>query len=184
MRSAEGRADPKRRASHERPDPSLDSPARPGAPAGGQELEAEILSLVQEMAPQLLDPLGVGPITAAQVLVSWSHPGRFRSEAAFASFAGVSPIPASSGLTNRHRINRSGDRQLNRALHTVTLIRMRLDPSTKVYVARRMAEGKTSRDAQRCLKRAICRQIFKILEPSNRSRASSLTDHANQLDAI
>jgi transposase len=99
-----------------------------------KELEAEILSLVQEMAPQLLDLLGVGPITAAQVLISWSHPGRFRSEAAFASFAGVSPIPASSGLTNRHRINRSGDRQLNRALHTVTLIRMRLDPSTKVYV--------------------------------------------------
>ncbi|MFF0794368.1 transposase [Streptomyces spiralis] len=85
------------------------------------------------------------------ILVSWSHQGRFRSEAAFASFAGVSPIPASSGLTNRHRLNRSGDRQLNRAMHTITLIRMRLDPSTKTYVARKITEGKTSRDAQRYL---------------------------------
>ncbi|MER6434160.1 transposase [Streptomyces sp900105245] len=129
-----------------------------------KELETEILSLVRQVAPELLGLLGVGPITAAQVLVSWSHPGRFRSEAAFASFAGVSPIPASSGLTIRHRINRSGDRQLNRALPTITLIRMRLDSATKTYVARRVAEGKTSRDAQRCRKRAICRQLFKILE--------------------
>jgi transposase len=119
--------------------------------AEAKDLENEILALVRQLTPELLDLLGVGPITAAQVLVSWSHPGRFRSEAAFASFAGVSPIPASSGLTNRHRINRSGDRQLNRALHTITLIRMRLDPATKTYVARRVAEGKTSRDAQRCL---------------------------------
>ncbi|MFC4469386.1 IS110 family transposase [Streptomyces xiangluensis] len=137
--------------------------------AEAKDLENEILALVRQLTPELLDLLGVGPITAAQVLVSWSHPGRFRSEAAFASFAGVSPIPASSGLTNRHRINRSGDRQLNRALHTITLIRMRLDPPTKTYVARRVAEGKTSRDAQRCLKRAICRQLFKILERSDRS---------------
>jgi transposase len=137
--------------------------------AEAKDLENEILALVRQLTPELLDLLGVGPITAAQVLVSWSHPGRFRSEAAFASFAGVSPIPASSGLTNRHRINRSGDRQLNRALHTITLIRMRLDPATKTYVARRVAEGKTSRDAQRCLKRAICRQLFKILERSDRN---------------
>ncbi|MFF8880775.1 transposase [Streptomyces flaveolus] len=85
----------------------------------------------------------------SQRLKSWSDgPTRFRSEAAFASFVGVSPIPASSGLTNRHRINRSGDRQLNHALHTITLIRMRLDPATKTYVARRVAERKTSRHAQ------------------------------------
>ncbi|MGW7348879.1 transposase [Streptomyces sp. NPDC054854] len=119
---------------------------------------------MRQVAPELLNLLGVGPITAAQVLVSWSHQGRFRSEAAFASFAGVSPIPASSGFTNRHRLNRSGDRQLNRAMHTIALIRMRLDPATKAYVTRRITEGKTSRDAQRCLKRAICRQLFKILE--------------------
>ncbi|MER7204184.1 transposase [Streptomyces sp. CB01635] len=134
-----------------------------------KDLEGEILGLVRQMSPELLELQGVGPITAAQVLVSWSHPGRFRSKAGFASFAGVSPIPASSGLTNRHRINRSGDRQLNRALHTVTLIRMRLDPATKTYVARRISDGKTSRDAQHCLKRAVCRQLFKILERSDRT---------------
>lgn len=148
--------------------------------AEARDLEGEIISLVRQMAPELLELQGVGPITAAQVLVSWSHPGRFRSEAAFASFAGVSPIPASSGLTNRHRINRSGDRQLNRALHTITLIRMRLDPATKTYVARRISEGKTSRDAQRCLKRAICRQLFKILERSGRTPTTS----SEPLDSI
>ncbi|WAU82606.1 IS110 family transposase [Streptomyces sp. Qhu-G9] len=126
---------------------------------------------MRQLAPELLDLRGVGPITAAQVLVSWSHPGRFRSEAAFASFAGVSPIPASSGLTNRHRLNRSGDRQLNRALHTITLVRTRCDPGTKAYVARRVAEGKSPRDAQRCLKRAVCRQLFKLLERADRITA-------------
>ncbi|MET7605850.1 IS110 family transposase [Streptomyces avermitilis] len=138
--------------------------------AEAKELENEILALVRQQAPELLALLGVGPITAAQILISWSHQGRFRSEAAFASFAGVSPIPASSGLTNRHRLNRSGDRQLNRAMHTITLIRMRLDPSTKKYVARKIAEGKTARDAQRCLKRVVCRQIFKILERADGSQ--------------
>jgi transposase len=88
--------------------------------AEAKELENEILTLVRQQAPALFDLLGVGPITAAQILASWSHQGRFRSEAAFASFAGVSPIPASAGLTNRHRLNRSGDRQLNRAMHTIT----------------------------------------------------------------
>jgi len=132
--------------------------------AEARDLENEILQIVRQQAPELLELLGVGPITAAQILVSWSHPGRFRSEAAFASFAGVAPIPASSGLTNKHRLNRGGDRQLNRAMHTITLIRMRLDPTTKTYVARRISEGKSSRDAQRCLKRNVCRQIFKILE--------------------
>jgi transposase len=146
--------------------------------AEAKELENEILALVRQQAPELLGLLGVGPITAAQILVSWSHQGRFRSEAAFASFAGVSPIPASSGLTNRHRLNRSGDRQLNRAMHTITLIRMRLDPSTKTYVARKTAEGKTSRDAQRCLKRVICRQIFKILERSDRNRLGNVEELA------
>ncbi|WP_229924920.1 IS110 family transposase [Streptomyces sulfonofaciens] len=105
-------------------------------------------------------------------------PGRFRSEAAFASFAGVSLIPASPGLTNRHRLNRSGDRQLNWAMHTITLIRMRIDPTTKTYVARKIVEGKTSRDAQRCLKRVICRQIFKIFERADRNRFANVEELA------
>jgi hypothetical protein len=87
--------------------------------AEANELEADINQLVTTMAPQLLALPGVGPVSAAQVLISWSHPGRFRSEAAFAMFSGAAPIPASSGRTTRHRLNRSGDRQLNRALHTI-----------------------------------------------------------------
>lgn len=146
--------------------------------AEARDLEKEILQIVRQRAPELLELLGVGPITAAQILVSWSHPGRFRSEAAFASFAGVAPIPASSGLTNKHRLNRGGDRQLNRAMHTITLIRMRLDPTTKTYVARRISEGKSSRDAQRCLKRNVCRQIFKILEGRNQSNEEELSQTA------
>ncbi|MEU1409621.1 IS110 family transposase [Streptomyces sp. NPDC005728] len=139
--------------------------------AEGKELELELLALVRTVAPELLALQGIGPISAAQILISWSHVGRFRSEAAFAAFAGVAPIPASSGLTNRHRINRSGDRQLNRALHTITLIRIRLDPATRAYVARRISEGKTARDAQRCLKRAICRHVFKLLERGDQPAA-------------
>jgi transposase len=98
------------------------------------------------------------------VIVSWSHRGRVRSEAAFAQLAGVAPVPASSGQTIRHRLNHSGDRQLNRALHTVVMVRMRQEPTTKAYVARRLAEGKTTREIKRCLKRYIARQLFRELE--------------------
>jgi transposase len=92
----------------------------------------------------------VGPISAAQVLVSWSHAGRLRSEAAFAALAGANPIPASSGQVTWHRLNRSGDRQLNRSLHTVVVARLRDDPDTRAYAARRRAEGKSIRDVRRC----------------------------------
>jgi transposase len=132
-----------------------------------RDLENELAVLVHQIAPDLLALVGVGAITAAQILVSWSHPGRFRSEAAFAAFAGAAPIPASSGMTHRHRLNRGDDRQLNRALHTITLIRMRVDPRTRAYIAKRTAQGKTSRDAQRCIKRALARTIFKLLERSH-----------------
>jgi transposase len=96
-----------------------------------------------------------------QVLISWSHPGRLRSEAAF---AGAASIPASSGLTNRHRLNRGGDRQLNRAVHTIVLIRSRTDPATHAYVSRRLAEGRTLREIKRCLKRIVARQLFRLLQ--------------------
>jgi transposase len=97
-------------------------------------------------------------------LVSWSHAGRFRSEAAFAALAGVSPIPACSGRVVRHRLNRSGDRQLNQVLHTIALVRLRDDPETRAYATRRTAEGKSSRDIKRCLKRILARQLFRLLE--------------------
>jgi transposase len=141
------------------------------------ELCAELDRLVAAVAPWLLELPGVGPISAAQVLVSWSHAGRLRSEAAFAALAGVNPIPASSGQVTRHRLNRSGDRQLNRALHTIVLARLRDDPQTRAYAARRRGEGKSIRDIRRCLKRAIARQLFKLLERHNRS-AVELASHS------
>jgi transposase len=103
------------------------------------ELEREILIYVCAIAPALLDEPGVGPIVAAQLLVAWSHHGRVHSEAAFARLAGVAPIPASSGQTKRHRLSRGGDRQLNRALHTIVPHRRHHDPKTRDYIARRIA---------------------------------------------
>ncbi|MGE3835083.1 MAG: transposase, partial [Acidimicrobiia bacterium] len=126
--------------------------------------EKAILAIVRAWRPDLLDERGVGPIVAAVVLCAWSHPGRVRSDAAFAMLAGVCPIPASSGLTTRHRLNRSGDRQLNRALHVIVLSRLRYDPATRAYAERRRAEGKTDRDIKRCLKRYIARHLYRQLE--------------------
>ncbi len=126
--------------------------------------EKAILAIVKTWRPDLLDQLGVGPIVAATVLCAWSHTGRFRSDAAFASLAGVAPIPASSGMTTRYRLNRCGDRQLNRALHTVVLCRLRYDPDTRDYAERHRAEGKTDREIKRCLKRYVARQLLRQLE--------------------
>jgi transposase len=128
------------------------------------QLEVELTVLVGAVAPWLLEVPGVGPLSAAQVLVSWSHARRFRSEAAFAALAGTNPIPASSGQVTRYRLNRGGDRQLNWALHTILLVRLRIDPDTRAYMARRTAEGKSRRDAKRCLRRSIARQLFRLLE--------------------
>ena len=128
------------------------------------ELEREILDRVRELAPRLLDEPGVGPIVAAQLLVAWSHRGRLRSEAAFARLAGVAPLPASSGQTVRHRLSRGGDRQLNRALHTIALHRRQHDPRTRDYVARRIAEGKSAREATRLLKRYLARHLYRLLQ--------------------
>ena len=123
-----------------------------------------ISDIVQDMAPGLMDLPGLGPVSSAVVLVAYSHPGRIHSEAAFAAIAGVNPIPASSGNTIRHRLNRQGDRQLNKALHTIARTRMQFDAATKEYVQRRTAEGKTLREIRRCLKRSIARQLFRKLQ--------------------
>jgi transposase len=128
------------------------------------EHERTIRTLVRSWRPDLLLLPGVGPIVAATVLTSWSHPHRCRSEAAFAMLAGTAPIPASSGQTVRYRLNRSGDRQLNRALHVIALSRLRNDPTTRAYAERRHAEGRTNREIQRCLKRYIGRQLYRQLE--------------------
>ena len=134
------------------------------ATAEADQLEREILNHVRALVPELLDEAGVGPIVAAQLIVTWSHHDRVRSEAAFARLAGVAPLPASSGPTIRHRLSRGGDRQLNRALHTVVLHRRLHDPTTRDYIARRVAEGKSARDATRILKRYLARHLYRVMQ--------------------
>lgn len=127
--------------------------------------EKALAKIVRSWRPDLLEQPGVGTIVAATVLCAWSHPGRIHSEAAFAMLAGVAPIPANSGqVTTRYRLNRSGDRQLNRALHTIVLSRIRHDQATRDYLARRTSEGKTTREIRRCLKRYIARDLYRLLQ--------------------
>ena len=108
-----------------------------------RELAGEIEQLTSKLAPQLLNQPGIGPLLAAQIVLSWSHPGRLASEAAFARLAGAAPIPASSGQTIRDRLDRGGDRQLNRALHQIILTRRRMHRPTIDFIERRLREGKS-----------------------------------------
>jgi transposase len=127
--------------------------------------ERQLRQLVEAVAPVLLNEPGVGPVSAAQVLVAWSHPGRCRSEAAFASLAGVSPLEASSGRITRHRVNRFGDRALNRALHTIVNWRMiHGHEPTRHYLIRRRSEQKSDPEIRRCLKRYTARRLFRLME--------------------
>lgn len=127
--------------------------------------EVELDRLTRAHAAPLRAEFGVGPVCAAQILITYSHPGRFRSEAAFASLAGAAPLEASSGRTIRHRLNRTGDRQLNAALHRVINTRRgHGHPETLAYITRRATEKKTPKDIQRCLKRALSRRLFRLLE--------------------
>jgi transposase len=128
------------------------------------DLEKQITVLVEDLAPGFVaaEP-GVGALTAAQVLLSFSHAGRIRSEAAFAMLSGTAPVPVSSGRTDRHRLNRPGDRQLNRALQVIAVSRMRGHPPTLAYVQRRRAEGKTDRENRRCIKRYLARHLYRVL---------------------
>ena len=129
-----------------------------------RELAREIETLTRTLAPQLLQQPGVGPLAAAQILISWSHTGRITSEAAFARLAGCAPIPASSGQTIRYRLDRSGDRRLNRALHMILVTRRRAHAPTIDYIERRIQEGKSRREATRCLKRYLARNLYRQLE--------------------
>ena len=135
------------------------------------ELEPELVKLVQAhpAGPVLLREPGVGPVVAAQLLVSWSHPGPVRSEAAFASLAGVAPLEASSGQHVRHRLNRGGDRDLNRALHTVAITRLRCHTESRSYEIKRTAQGKTHRDIRRSLKRALARRLYRRIQAATRT---------------
>ena len=127
----------------------------------------ELYGIVSKIAPELLNQPGVGPITLAQVICSYSHKGRIHSAEAFAALAGTTPIPASSGNTSHYRLNHYGDRQLNHALTVIVLSRMRTDEITMEYVIKRTKEGLSIRDIKRSLKRYVARGLFKQLETCN-----------------
>lgn len=129
------------------------------------ELDGHIEQLVTEVCPRLLEPFGIGVQTAATLLITaGDNPDRLRSEAAFAHLCGASPIPASSGRVQRHRLNPGGDRQANRALWNIVMVRLSHgDDRTIAYRDRRLAEGKTKREVVRCLKRAVAREVYKII---------------------
>jgi transposase len=128
-----------------------------------RRMKAQLKELVEQLAPGFLIRPGIGPVTAAVILCAYSHHGRIRSEAAFAALAGVSPLPASSGNTVRHRLNRHGDRQLNMALDVIVKVRMVHNETTRLYAARRTGEGRTYREIKRVLKRYTARAIFREL---------------------
>ena len=129
-----------------------------------KELDKTLDQLTRRGAKRMLEQFGVGPQTAATLLaVAGDNPERLRSEAALASLCGVNPLEASSGKTVRHRLNRGGNRDANNALWTIALVRMRSDPRTRAYVARRTLEGKSLKEIHRCLKRYIIRELYPLI---------------------
>jgi transposase len=129
-----------------------------------REFRDELDALTAAVAPELVAVPGVGPETAAQLLITaGDNPHRLRTEATFAHLTGTAPIPASSGRTDRHRLNRSGDRAANCALYTIVLSRLRHDPRTRAYMQRRTTQGLSKKDIMRCLKRYVAREIYQIL---------------------
>ena len=136
-------------------------------------LKADIADLVDDVAPQLITEPGFGPLTAGKLIGEIAGAGRFSSDAKLARAAGVAPIPASSGKTQRHRLDRGGNRQLNTAIHRIAVTRARCHPETKDYIARKRAEGKTHREAIRCLKRHLARRIWHLLQPPHPAQGTS-----------
>lgn len=127
-------------------------------------LDSQLRRLVGAAAPQLVARKGIGIETAGQFLVTaGGNPARLRNDGAFGMLTGTSPVPASSGKTVRHRLNRGGDRQANRALHMVVLSRMHHDQRTRAYVQRRTAEGRSIKEIMRCLKRYVAREVYRLL---------------------
>jgi transposase len=127
-------------------------------------LDAELDRLTRTAAPKLVALFGVGSDSAGALLVAaGDNPDRLRSNACFSMLCGSSPIPASSGKTRRHRLNRGGDRQANAALYRIVVARLRHDPRTQDYLARRIREGKSKKEAIRCLKRYVAREVFAVL---------------------
>lgn len=129
-------------------------------------LEKNMTPLVQQLGPHLLEECGVKTITAAQLIVAWSHKGRFANAGSFCSLSAVAPIEATTGGADvvRHRLSHSGDRDLNKALHTIAVVRMARHPETIAFIARKRTEGKSQREARRILKRYLARKLFRLLE--------------------
>ena len=134
------------------------------------DLEVHMHALVDELAPDLLARTGVGYESAAQLLITaGDNPDRLASEASFAMLCGAAPLPASSGMTTRHRLNRGGDRAANSALHMIAISRWRIDPTTQAYVARKRAEGHSNPEILRCLKRYLAREVYYLLRNQHRT---------------
>jgi transposase len=139
-------------------------------------LESELRTLILAYRPALLAAQGLGVLTAATLIGRTAGAERFPTDAHFARQAGVAPIPVSSGRKDRHRLHRGGDRQLNRALHVIAITRARIDPQTRAYLERKRAEGKTNREALRCLKRHLARHVHRLLSmpPTNPDRPTRI----------
>ena len=140
-----------------------------------RDYDRELKRLTKQLCPRLLERVGVGPEVASCLMVAaGDNPERLKTEASFAALCGVSPLDASSGRQRRHRLNRGGNRDANRALWVVAFVRLRMDPRTQAYAARRAAEGRTRSEITRCLKRYIAREIYGLLLQSEalRTRAS------------
>jgi transposase len=137
-------------------------------------LERELTALVRAQGPQLLALPGCGPLTAAKLLGETANPARFRSEAAFAMHAGVAPIPTSSGKTDRHRLARGGNRQLNAALHRIAVTQIRLDGLGHAYYQHRLDQHDTKTEALRALKRRLARVVFHLLRPTDTAAPACL----------
>jgi transposase len=138
-------------------------------------LEREITELVGQIAPQLLNEPGFGPLTVAKLVGEIAGAQRFATSAKLARAAGVAPIPASSGNNQRRRLDRGGNRQINAALHRVIVTRARCHTQTRDYIARRHSEGKSTREAIRCLKRYLVRRVWRLLQPPHPDQELSLS---------
>ena len=171
-----------RRADDARPDRPRRAAPHARAPQAINALESEIAELVAHVAPQLLTEPGFGPLTAAKLVGEIAGAGRFASDAKLARAAGVAPIPVSSGKTSRHRLDRGGNRQINATIHRIAVTRARCHPETQAYIARKRAEGKSTREAIRCLKRHLIRRVWHLLQPPPRPRNTALP--INLLDAM
>jgi transposase len=136
-------------------------------------LEAELAGLVARLSPRLLAERGCGVLTTAKLIGEIAGIQRFATDAKLARIAGSAPIPASSGRTDRHRLDKGGNRQLNCALHRLAVAKGRLDPQTAAYLARKQAEGKSRREALRCLKRHLARRVWRLLQPPDDPRATA-----------